>query len=459
MAANGAIAYNKGVINVGDPNAKGGIISDLFNHRAYGIRAEDGTIYIDGANSQINLVGDHSVGVHARVGGRVELSGNITMNSTSDAKNNLVYYWISGRKALTNGYQSSEIKFAPGNVILAINDNNSTLFRVDQKATFDSSNVQGNYEFTVSGEKSRGLYVANQGTTVKADGKDANSKVTFNVKGKDSTGIYVTSSAGKYGTATEGQVLLGENTTIYVAGENASAAVVDGTVFSVNGIALSKDTAILTSKATLTDSTVTFDKGVSGYRLINNGELQHTGKIDFTGANAVQSGNAVGVYINGGHLNNMNGGEIVVNGIGVDIYGKDSIVSNLGSVKAVNGIAAVRLNRDASLTVKGSSATDVIKGEKDADALLVHAGSILKTESAQIAVDGKGAGIHFLNMDQDGSGQFKLSGSGVITVKGNDATGILVEGEDANGKPAMGTSDFISDNSSGLIINVEDIGG
>lgn len=353
----------------------------------------------------------------------------------------------------------SKIKFAPGNVILAINDNNSTLFRVDQRAEFDSSDVQGNYDFTVSGEKSRGLYVADQGTTVKADGKDANSKVVFKVEGKDSTGIYVTSSAGKYGTATEGQVLLGENTTIYVAGENASAAVVDGTVFSVNGVALRKDTAILTSKATLTDSTVTFDKGVSGYRLINNGELQHTGKIDFTGQQAVTSGNAVGVYINGGHLNNMNGGEIVVNGIGVDIYGANSIVSNLGSVKAVNGIAAVRLNKDASLTVKGSSATDVIKGEKDADALLVHAGSVLTTSNAQIAVDGKGAGIHFLNMDQDGSGQFKLSGSGVITVKGNDATGILVEGEDGNKQPTMGTSDFISDNSSGLVINVEDVGG
>lgn len=460
MAANGAIAYNKGIINVGDPNAKGGAVSDLFNLRAYGIRAEDGTIYIDGANSQINLVGDHSVGVHARVGGKVELTGNITMNSTNDAKNNLVYYWISGRKALGNGqFESSEIKFAPGNVILAINDNNSTLFRVDQQATFDSSSAQGNYEFTVSGEKSRGLYVANQGTTVKADGKDANSKVVFKVEGKGSTGIYVTSSAGKNGTTTGGQVLLGENTTIYVAGENASAAVVDGTVFSVNGVALRKDTAILTSKATLTDSTVTFDKGVSGYRLINNGELQHTGKIDFTGAKAVQSGNAVGVYINGGHLNNMNGGEIVVNGIGVDIYGKDSIVSNLGSVKAVNGIAAVRLNKDASLTVKGSNPLDVIKGEKDADALLVHAGATLATSNAQIAVDGKGAGIHFLNMDQDGSGQFKLSGSGTITVKGNDATGILVEGEDANKQPTMGTSDFISDNSSGLIINVEDVGG
>ena len=452
FATNEAIVRNKGTINVYD---SGQDIAAYSMHGNYGIRAESSaTVYADGP---INLKGNNSIGVFARLGAKVIVK-SISSVEADASKEHIIHYWISGRNIIDK--TTSSIVFADtqtGNTVnkLTLKNNNSSIFRIDNGAIFGekSANVSPpKYEFTVAGNNSIGAYISDPGTKAFAD-----ENLILNVTGDKSVGIFAANGAGTQDGSNnpQGEVTLKKNAQITVSGTDAIAVVVDGRNFDLSGKALgaSPKKTIVTSEATL-DSNVAFNKGAIGYKLVHSGTLEHKGILDFT---QNSNGKATGIYIEGGILNNN--GTVKVDGVGVDIYGKNSVVENIGSVLATDGIAAIRLNKDATLTIKGSNTNKVVKGEQNADAVLVHAGSVLTTSNAQIEVDGKGAGIHFLNMDQDGSGQFKLSGSGTITVKGNDATGILVEGEDVNGKPTMGTSDFISDNSSGLIINVEDING
>lgn len=453
FATNEAIVRNKGAINV---YGTGQDIAAYSMHGNYGIRAESSaTVYADGP---INLRGHNSIGVFARLGAKAIVK-SISSVEADISKEHIIHYWISGRNIIDG--TTSSIVFADtqtGNTVnkLTLKNNNSSIFRIDNGAIFGEKAVNGAnnqlFEFTVAGNNSVGAYIFDPGTKAFAD-----DNLILNVTGDNSVGIFAANGAGTQDGSNnpQGEVILKKNAQITVSGTDAIAVVVDGRNFDLSGKALgtSPKQTIVTSEATL-DSNVAFNKGAIGYKLVHSGTLEHKGLLDFT---QNSNGKATGIYIEGGILNNN--GTVKVNGVGVDIYGKNSVVENIGSVLATDGIAAIRLNKDSTLTIKGSDTTKLIKGEQVADAVLVHAGATLATNNAQIAVDGKGAGIHFLNMDQDGSGQFKLSGSGTITVKGNDATGILVEGEDASKQPTMGTSDFLSDNSSGLIINVEDVGG
>ncbi|WP_142794590.1 hypothetical protein, partial [Klebsiella pneumoniae] len=96
-------------------------------------------------------------------------------------------------------------------------------------------------------------------------------------------------------------------------------------------------------------------------------------------------------------VNNTTG--ITVNGVGVDIYGKNSVVNNTaGNITANNGTAAIRLNKDASMTIGGSGK---ILGENSADAVRAHSGSNVKLDKANIEVTGSGSGLHLLNTDDD----------------------------------------------------------
>lgn len=459
VALKNAVVHNKGNIIVSD---SGSSLATYSMYGNYGVRAEeDAKVYVDGP---ISLEGNNAIGVFARLGATVHMK-NIASVGANNGKEHQIHYWISGRNIISGTTSSIIFDDTAGNSNqvneLVLKNNQSTIFRIDNGASF-GENISGannqNFKFVVEGNDSIGMHISDAGTRV-----NANENLELEVTGEDSIGLFVTNAAGtdlknsSGGVELAGKVFLGKDAKIKVNGKNASAVVIDGKSYDLHGDPISgvaRETIVI-SEANLSTN-IAYNQGAVGYKLINKGTLEHKGDINFT---AGSNGNAVGIYINGGILDNQNSAKINVNGVGVDVYGQNSLIKNLGSVTAVDGIAAVRLNKGASLTVEGKTTGDLIKGEKNADALLVHAGSNLSTSNAQIAVDGNGAGIHFLNMDQDGSGQFKLAGSGVITVSGNDATGILVEGEDANNIPTMGTSDFISDNSSGLIINVEDIGG
>ncbi|WP_228001108.1 autotransporter outer membrane beta-barrel domain-containing protein [Morganella morganii] len=405
-----------------------------------GIRADDAKVDIKGGT--VELQGDNTVGVFARIGGEIDLnSGRVIFDKNAV---NQTGYWIAGRKG-SDQSDSSKINFGDSAVELELDNKDSTLFRVDQKAQFlASGDEKTSYRFDVNGERSRGFYIADNGTEVKTG------SMKLNVKGKDATGLYLANGAGA-----DGKVVLDNETTISVTGEGGTIAVIDGNYYDINGNTIKNGSAktTLTSKAHLksgeTETDDNIAKNAIGYKLINGGVLNHDGNIDFSKAD-----NATGIRVETGTVNNTTG--ITVNGVGVDIYGKNSVVNNTtGNITANNGIAAVRLNKDASMTIKGSG---TILGENSADAVRAHSGSNVKLDNANIDVTGSGSGLHLLNVDDD-AGAFKLSGSGTINVSGEKASGLRLEADDGKGGMTMAKSDLDTSGAKDTTINVEDKGG
>ena len=430
FASNGAEIVNDGKVTI-----DGRQTTQEAKQRPYGIRSDNALVTLT-ENSEIEVLGSYSVGLYARVGGTIEVNGGtIDVPKQTDAKGQVVF-WISGKN---DAGKSSEIKFArPAN--FSLENDGSTLFRIDNKATYvtDASNQ---HVMNINGKGSTGYYITDKGSSF-----DSGLSV-INVNGEGSTGIYVNGGAGL-----DDKVVLSADTKLNVSGKDATVAVVDGNKYDIVGNVMSKQGARLISNANLQAGPGgQIASGAIGYWLLNDGELQHDGQINFT-----QVPNATGVKVEGGHLNNT--GTIAVNGVGVDVYGPDSIVQNNGDITATNGIAAIRLNEGAQLELTGN-ASQKVKGENTADAIRVHAGASLTTKDANIEVDGSGSGIHFLNSDGDAKGPFKLNGTGNIIVTGNNAAGITLEGQDANGNPTMGSSDLDTRGSEKLLIQVKDTGG
>lgn len=405
--------------------------------RTTGVRADDAKVIIDGGT--VELKGNNTVGVFARVGGEIDLnSGHVIFDKNSI---NQTGYWIAGRKGADETF-SSRINFGASDVALTLDNNDSTLFRVDQKAQFLGDSSKGTtYTFDINGEKSRGFYIADNGTEVKTG------NMQLNVNGNDATGLYLANGAGA-----DGKVVLDKETTISVTGEGGTIAVIDGNYYDINGNATGNksDKTTLTSKAHLksggTDDNIA--KNAIGYKLINGGVLNHDGNIDFSKAD-----NATGIRVETGTVNNTT--DITVNGVGVDIYGRNSVVNNTGNITANNGTAAVRLNKDASMTIGGKGK---ILGENSADAVRAHSGSNVKLDNANIEVTGSGSGLHLLNTDDD-SGAFKLSGTGTINVSGENASGLKLEADDGKGGVMMAKSKLDTSGAGGTTINVKDKGG
>ncbi|EGT3609970.1 autotransporter outer membrane beta-barrel domain-containing protein [Morganella morganii] len=405
--------------------------------RTTGVRADDAKVIIDGGT--VELKGNNTVGVFARVGGEIDLnSGHVIFDKNSV---NQTGYWIAGRKGADETF-SSRINFGASDVALTLDNNDSTLFRVDQKAQFLGDSSKGTtYTFDINGEKSRGFYIADNGTEVKTG------NMQLNVNGNDATGLYLANGAGA-----DGKVVLDKETTISVTGEGGTIAVIDGNYYDINGNATGKksDKTTLTSKAHLksggTDDNIA--KNAIGYKLINGGVLNHDGNIDFSKAD-----NATGIRVETGTVNNTT--DITVNGVGVDIYGRNSVVNNTGNITANNGTAAVRLNKDASMTIGGKGK---ILGENSADAVRAHSGSNVKLDNANIEVTGSGSGLHLLNTDDD-SGAFKLSGTGTINVSGENASGLKLEADNGKGGVMMAKSKLDTSGAGGTTINVKDKGG
>lgn len=405
--------------------------------RTTGIRADDAKVEIKGGT--VELKGDNTVGVFARAGGQIDLNkGQVLFDNNSV---NQTGYWIAGRKG-SDAADSSRINFGGGDVNLELNNNDSTLFRVDQKAQFLASNDgKTRYHFDVNGEKSRGFYIADNGTKVETGNME------LNVNGKDATGLYLANGAGA-----DGQVSLDNATTINVGGEGATIAIIDGNYYDINGnqIENRSDRTTLDSYAHLKSGGINDNiaKNAIGYKVINGGVLSHKGNIDFSKAD-----NATGIRVESGKVDNTT--DITVNGVGVDIYGGSSYVTNSGNITANDGTAAIRLNKNSSMAIGG---TGTILGENSADAVRVHSGSEVRLDNANIEVTGSGSGLHLLNTDDD-SGAFKLSGTGAINVSGENASGLKLEADDGKGGVTMAKSKLDTSGAGGTTINVKDKGG
>ena len=456
MGLSDAVVHNKGkgVINVGNKHDQG-------DYRHIGMQIEGGARALLKDESRINLVGDNAIGVFARNGGKIDVSEKAAVLGRGDKNehSNQTLFWTSGYDAYKG---NSSVTFADGDFTFDLNAQKSSVFRVDGGATFEfdtSSGAPSQYTFNVHGDESRGFYVAESLTQVVAD-----DSVVLNVLGEDATGFFVTSGAGTGGEGTDrlGKVELTQEAQISLKGKNSTAMTVDGNYYDLynNNIAIDgkeHTPTVAHSSAQLNTKNVDTTQGAYGYKLINEGKLIHSGSIDFSDAE-----NATGIQVNGGVLENQKNSNIVVNGVGIEIYqdnkkGLTSKVMTEGDIIATDGTAAIRMNENTKLTLSGEGA---VEGAGKADGVLVHKGASLALSDAnQLKVSGtEGSALHFQTAND--AGTFELeNASGKVLVSGevgSDVAAITIEGEGANRDGVTGKSDFDSKVLNDIEIKVEE---
>ena len=412
-----------------------------------GVDAETNTanygLWADGSGAQainagtIDLQGDGAVGAHARNGGTIEVQDTGVMRF--DGKNQTGYYVLgTGSKVIDSSTGKQNVS-----------TENSTLYRIDGGASFDGTATASSAES--SGKNATALLVTSNSQVSQLN----SGNMTITASGEGATGIKVMGNA---------QGTLAEETTLLLSGANSTAGIVDGSYSDITGGGDSKyrGAAKLISFATLDGSIATAANAI-GYIARNGGTLEHRGSINFTAAGTT------GAQINGGTLNNI--GDIHVNGVGVDIQGADSVVSNTGNIEASGGEAAIKVSNGAHLNLNGNG---IVKASGSAHGILLDSGATgltvkdatiemnpvgngnaienraeiadIKLDNTHITVD-NGAGVRTAaSMDKANSGTITVNGSG---------TGLLLQ--NADGTTATGSVDMSA--SRALVIDVNSANG
>lgn len=424
-----------GVININGS-------SDSVNGTAnYGIWSE-GAGATANLSGKVNLNGDSTVGVHARNLGKVNVTGAGEV-VFAQGKNQTGYYIYGAGSSINNQTTGAQHVATEG----------STLYRIDGGASFNGGTTAS--VINADGKNSTALLVTGKSETGSVVSSLNTGSMALDVIGEGATGVKV--EGGASGT-------IDAATQLTLSGKNTTAGIVDGNSTSITGAATAKGASTLTSYATLTSANTA--SNAIGYIARNGGTLTHNGNLTFDQADST------GVLIAGGTLVNNSG--ITVNGTAVNIQGKDSKVTNAGTVTATDGTAAYLVGSGASLAL-GGTGTTVAKGS--AHGILLDTGAAgLAVNDATVSVNGSGNGIEnkanmagvalsdtTLNV---GSGAGVRTGasmaatnSGTINVKGDangkGGTGILF----ANTDQSITSSALDMSGSQGLVINVNSENG
>ncbi|AJJ63777.1 autotransporter outer membrane beta-barrel domain-containing protein [Yersinia aldovae] len=426
LASSAATNSATGVININGA-------SDRINGTAnYGIWSE-GAGATANLSGKVNLNGDSSVGVHVRNQGKVNVSNAGEVLFTS-GKNQTGYYVYGAGSSINNQTTGAQNVATEG----------STLYRIDGGASFNGGSTQS--LINADGKNSTALLVTGKSDTGNIASTLSTGSMKLNVNGTGATGVKV--EGGANGT-------INAETTLILNGSQTTAGIVDGNSTSIIGTAGVVGLSTLTSLATLTSGNTASD--AMGYIARNGGKLIHNGTLNFDQANST------GVLISGGTLENNSG--ISVNGTAVNIQGKNSKVTNTGTVAATDGTAAYLVGANASLALDGKGTTTA---SGTAHGILLDSGAVgLTVNDAIISVNGSGNGIenkaniagiqlNATTLDA-GSGAGVRTGasmattnSGTINVNGKGGTGILF----ANTDLSMTSSILDMSKSQQLIINV-----
>ncbi|WMY73810.1 autotransporter outer membrane beta-barrel domain-containing protein [Buttiauxella selenatireducens] len=428
---NGSTANSTGEINI----INGDISSTLKN---FGGWVEGNGSYLL-LNGRVNLDADNAIGLHARNGGKIDISntGQLKLNS---GKNQIGYFIYGNGSEINNSSTQAQ----------DVSTENSTLYRIEGGANFNS-NSAGSSLLKASGKDSSIIQVTGIGSKFTSAGSQS-----LEITGDGATGIRI--EGGASGEITSNTAI------IKVAGKNTTAGIVDGDYYDLDGNVITglKGDSVLTSFATLNSSNTA--SGAFGYIARNGGTLNHKGTI-----NLDQAG-STGVLISGGTLNND--GDISVNGTAVDIQGADSVVNNQSTVSAIDGNAAFQVGNNATLNLTGNGVTQAAGTAHGI--LLANGAKGLTVKDATIDMDsngtgsaienianisgiqltnttinvGNGIGIHTgASLEQTNSGTINVTGSG---------TGILFENL-ANGSQTDQSLDM--SDSKNLTINVQQAAG
>ncbi|MDI9223268.1 autotransporter outer membrane beta-barrel domain-containing protein [Pantoea sp. EA-12] len=415
---NSASANSTGTINVA------GGADPASGTRNFGVWVEgqgtgQASADIDGP---VNLSGNGAIGVHARGNATVNVAAN-AIPSFSNGSNQIAFF-AYGPNALIN---------VAGNNPFNVTTANSTLFRVEQGADFDGTDLS----LTASGAGS--VAVNGSGT----GGTEVNTRnATLNVSGAGATGVNI--EGGATGT-------IDNDTTINLTGNNAIGAIVDGqkhTLAGSNSGAPVTSTR-LSSAAALSSS----QTGLIGYLARNRAQLNNTGDINFSGANAtgirVESGatgsNSGNISINDGGTGiavnssgstanttannsgniNVNGGSTTNRSRGVSASGSRAIANLNSGTLNLNGTGAIGAEavNGAQVNIAAGSAPIF----NNTDQIAYHAaGSGSRINSAANALDVNTQNSTGYRID-DGAA-LSFSSPTALTTSGVNSTGVIVSG-------------------------------
>ncbi|HCR1052269.1 ESPR-type extended signal peptide-containing protein [Enterobacter kobei] len=297
-AVRGGQAASSGVININ-------IAAGQSTLRNYGA-------WVDGAGSNIgiagdiNLNGDGAIGVHARDGGVINLSGNAAINFSSGTKQ--IGYFIYGSGSQINNSSSS---------VQNVSSDNSTLMRLDGGANFTGSAIQGS-SMVSSGKNSVVLSATGTGTSVNTG------SLTLDLLGTGSTGVLI--EGGATG-------VIDANTALQLNNASAIAAIADGNGYDLTGaLTTTGDSSTKLNSAAALSST---QNTVTGYIARNGATLENSGSISFDGENTI------GIEVLDGSAG-TNSGSITLNDGGVGL-------------KASSSNLITTVNNTGDLTLKGGA--------------------------------------------------------------------------------------------------------
>lgn len=413
---NSASGSSNGTINVAggaDPNS---------GTRNYGVWVEgqgSGTASatVDGP---VSLSGVGAIGVHARGNATVEVAEQ-AVPTFRDGSNQLAFF-AYGQNARIN---------VDNNYPFNVTTQNSTLFRVEQGADFDGSDLL----LTASGVGS--VAVVGSGT----GGTRVNTvNATINVSGAGAKGVII--EGGAQGT-------VDADTSLNLTGRNAIGALVDGQKHSLTGAnsgAAVADTR-LTSAAVLNAS----QDGLTGYLARNSGKLLNSGDINFSGAgttgirvesaatgtnsgNITISNGGTGIAVssqgaattaNNSGIINVNGGSATSRTRGISASGRGAVANLNGGVLNLNGIGAIGAEALSGARINVSA--DSAPAFHNRNQIAWHAaGSGSQINSAASALDVSSTGSSGYRID-DGAALTLGSGS-VLASSASDSTGAIISG-------------------------------
>lgn len=230
------------------------------NTRNYGVWVEGSQANPDLASANlagtVNLDGDYGIGVHARSGGDINLDPTAGINFVSGE--NQIGYFIHGAGSTINNVSST----------LDVSTKNSTLFRIENGASFADLVGATGGQLTASGEGATIIHVTGTGATADLG-----------------SGTYTAGGAGSIAIKVDGgaKAEIESTTNIELTGVGSTGGIVDGYKNNINGS--HGTTAVGGTTLTNNAEVESNANGVIGFIARNGGVLNNNETITFTGQN------------------------------------------------------------------------------------------------------------------------------------------------------------------------------
>lgn len=351
----------------------------------YAIWAE-GTGTVAQNAGKINLAGDRAIGIHARNGADIDVTGDAAIvfdSGETDAEGQIAYLiYGSG----TGSDETSITDNSRGDHLVTAD--RSTYFRVDTGATLDLQSGK----YGVSSAGSSIITVTGEGSQFTAKNQSQDHHLSLSVTGNDSAALLVTGG---------GYAFWEGNVDLTVSGKDSAIAIISGEYIDVETNEADSDRFTETffdNKAAITGnkSGDKFSGDAVAFRVKSGGVLRNQGSINFQYKGEGTS-TFTGVLLEGGTLRNgwdekgneladASDAKISVDGVAVEVRGltgeggeneTESVLENVGLIEANDGTAAVYLTQNANLLLTASEkGTITADGTADAIRLGADAGTL-----------------------------------------------------------------------------------